>query len=84
MQGLVQIGDDITDILDPHRKPDQFGQHPRFDLLLLGQLAVGGAGGMQDAGAGVAQMNDQRNQLEVFYDLPTGLGSSFDAEGEYA
>ena len=35
-QGLIKVGDNIVDMLDPYRYPDQFWTHPCGSLLFSG------------------------------------------------
>ena len=72
------------------RKRSRVGRlhSPRVVLLcdagrrLGGQLAVRRRGGVQDQAAGVADIGEVREQLDVFDEPDPGLVAALDAEGE--
>jgi hypothetical protein len=47
---LFNIGNDVAYILNAYRQTDQVRSDSRFAQLLVGELAVSMAGGMQYAG----------------------------------
>jgi hypothetical protein len=57
-QALLQIGDDVGLVLDADREPHHVGAGAGRDLLRIGELAVGGGGGVDDQRAGVADIGE--------------------------
>ena len=59
-QRLLNIGQDVADIFDAHRKADEAGIYARILQLRICELAMCGAGGMQNAGARIGHMGDHK------------------------
>jgi len=53
---LVEVGDNIADVLDANREPDQFGRDAGISLFFHGELLVGGRGRVNDERFGVADV----------------------------
>ena len=81
---LVEVRDDVVDVLEPDREPDEVVRHARGRLLLVGQLLVGGRGRMDDQRLRVAHVGQQAEELHVVDEPPAGLAAAPDAEGEHA
>ena len=64
----VEIGDDVLDRFDADREPDESGMDAGARLLLLGELAVRGGGGVDHQAADVADVRNVRVELEGFDD----------------
>jgi len=46
LQRLIDVGDDVPDILDPYRQPDEVVRHSRGFSLFGAELLMGGARGV--------------------------------------
>ena len=57
-QRLLEVGDDVGDVLDADREADDVRAGAGGDLLLGGELAMGGRGGMNDQALGVADVGE--------------------------
>ena len=73
--GLIEIGEDVADILDADGESDQLGGHAGAGLLLDGKLLVRGGRGMDDQRLGIADIGQQRKQLERVDELLARLRS---------
>ena len=62
-EGLLEVGDDVLHILEADREPHHFRPGAGLDLLGVGELAVGGGGGMDDERARVADIGKVREKL---------------------
>ena len=72
---LFNIGNDVAYILNAYRQTDQVRSDSRFAQLLVGELAVSMAGGMQYAGTCVGHMGydaDEFQPVHKFYRFFTG------------
>ena len=56
--GLVEVGEDVADVLGADGEANHLGRDAGVGLLLDGELRVGGGGGMDDEGFGVADVGD--------------------------
>ena len=65
LDGLIEIGKDIANILDAHGEAHQFRSDAGGGLLLCGKLLVGGGSGVNDQRFGVADVGQQREKLEA-------------------
>ena len=81
-QGLVKIGDNVLRVLDPDGDADHVGGDAGAELLLGSHLGVRAGGRMQHAGAGIADVNDERGDLEVFDEGSGRLDVAFYAKGQ--
>src|SRR5690606_37315895 len=81
-QCLVQVFDDVVHVLDADGQPDEIRGDARGPRLLFGQLLVRRAGRVNDQRLGVAQVGQQREQLDAVDEAAAGLVAAFDAEGE--
>jgi hypothetical protein len=81
-QRLIQIGDQITRILDPNREPDQLRRDPRGSLLLGAELLVGGGRGVDDQRLRVSHVGEQREELGSVDQCPGYGVATFHAEGK--
>ena len=71
VKGLGEVGDDVVDVLEADRQADQVGTDAgRFQLLVV-HLAVGGGGGVEDAGDRVGDVGLDRAEFQVLHE---GLG----------
>src|ERR1700759_1565693 len=63
VQGLVDVGDDVVDVLDADGGADRLRPDTGLHQLLVGQLAVGGGGRMDGQGLGVSQIEQPLDEL---------------------
>src|SRR6478672_7389082 len=72
-QRLIEIPADVDRVFNPNRNPDQVGTGSGGNLLLLAQLLVSGAGGVDDQRFGVADVGEMRDQGQAFDETRAGL-----------
>src|SRR5471032_3710168 len=70
---LLKIADNIRRILDPDAQPHHIIARTRLGPVLVGQLAMGGGGGMDDLAAGVADIGEMGKQLDAVDQLDPRL-----------
>ena len=61
----VEVPADVVDVLQADREADQVRADAGRDLLLVGQLLVGGAGRVDHQRLGVADVGQVRDQLQA-------------------
>ena len=71
-------------MLKSYREADHTGGDAGSDQLLVGQLTVGLAGGMQHAGADVRHVDHVGSQLQAVHKLDRIVSSAFEGEGQNA
>lgn len=79
-EGLLEIGDDVGDILNSDRETDQVGGNSSFAELIVGELAVGVACGMEHTSSGIGHMGDNRDEFKGVHKLDCVLARAFEAE----
>ena len=80
-QCLIQVGKDILDVLDTDRKTNLLGSHAAGGELVVGELAVGGGGGVEGAGAGVGHVHHDIKELQIVEESTSRLAAALDAHG---
>ncbi len=83
-QRLLQVGDDVRHILQPDREPHHVRPGAGERLLLVGELAVRGRCRVDDQRAGVADIGEVGEQLDVRHHRDAGLVAAGETEGEDA
>ena len=81
---LLEIGDDVVGVLDAAAQTHQVDADPGLLQLLLGELAVRGAGRIQRAAAGIGHMRGDRDHLEVVEQRGDLVAAAGHAEGDHA
>ena len=76
----VEVGLDVLDALQPDRQPHQARGHAGGQLLLAGELAVGGAGRVDDEAAHVADVGQVAVQLQRVDELLARLHAALQVE----
>ena len=84
IQRLFDVRDDVLGILDAYGEADEIGAHAGFDELLVRQLAMRVAGGVQHAGAGIGHVGDDGGQLQVIHEADGHVASAFQTERDDA
>ena len=79
---MADIFDDIIDILDANRKPNETWCNASSHQLFIGELPVGRASGMENTGAGVGDMNGKRSKFEAVNKADSVFTAAFDGEGD--
>lgn len=79
-QGLIDIPNDVAKGLQSNGKADQVGRHASGNLLLFGQLTVGGGGRVYDQGLGVADVGQVRDKLDAVDECFPGARTSLNGE----
>ena len=80
--GIVEVGENVAHVFDTDRQPHQLGSDPSVALLLDRKLGMGGGGGVDDQRFGVADVGQQREQLQRIDQLLACLVAALDAEGD--
>jgi hypothetical protein len=72
-QRLIQIPQNIVDLFQSHRKPDQIvADAARFASSSVDQLLMRGRGRMNHQALGIADIRQVRKQLAGFDEAPPG------------
>lgn len=79
---LIEISDQVFHVLDADGDSYHVGGDAGAELLFGSHLGVRAGARMQHAGSGVADVNDQRGDLEVLNKGSGSLGIAFETEGE--
>ena len=83
-QGLIDVCLDVIDMLDAHGEADVIGGSASFQLLLRGELLVGGGSGMNHEALCVADVGEVREEFHRIDEFFTGFKSALDAETDDA
>jgi hypothetical protein len=62
---VVEVVDDVGDVFDADREADEVGGDAGGGLLFVGELLVGGGGGVDDERLGVADVGEEGEELDV-------------------
>jgi len=81
-QGLIQIGCQVGRVFETERQAHHVVRHAGGGPLLAGELGVGGAGRVDDERFGVADVGEEREELQGVDEFPPRLKAALDAEGE--
>ena len=84
LQRLLEIRDDILGILDTDGQTHHVRRDAGFDQLLIGELTMGRGRGMEHAGAGVGDMDDDLRELERFHKAYSALFAALEANRDNA
>lgn len=84
LEGLLEIGDDVVDVLRADGDPDEVVGHARAGLLLVRKLLVRRRPGVDGQRLGVAHVGQVGDELEAVDDLAPRLAAPLDAEAEDA
>src|SRR6478609_6969838 len=77
---LLEIPDQVVDVLDADRKPDRAGANARRLELVLLELAMRGARGMDDQALRVADVGQVRPQRHAADEVLARLTAAFELE----
>lgn len=80
LEGLLEVGDDVVDVLSADRDADEVLGNARADALLVGQLLVRRRPGVDGERLGVADVGEVGDDLETVDDLAAGRPTALDAE----
>jgi len=84
LEGPVKVRDQVIDVLDPHRDPDQgVGQSALFPDF-LGHRSVGHQGGMFDERFHPSRLSAKAKSLTLFQESFGFFQLSFDLKGEHS
>jgi two-component system, sensor histidine kinase len=83
-QGLVDVPQDVVDVLQPHRHAHHVRRHAGGQLLRVVELAVRGAGRVDDQRARVADVHQVAHELRRFDELHACRHAALHAEGQQA
>ena len=82
-KGLLKVGNDVVNVLGTDGNADEILSDTRGELLLVGELLVGGGPGVDGKGLGVTDVGEVGDELEAVDNLGAGsAGAGLDAEGE--
>src|ERR1700749_1447290 len=83
LKGLVEVPYDVVDILDAHGDPHEIRTDVCSEQGLVGQLLMGGRGGVDDERARVSDVGQVAGELERLDECSTSVAAAFDAEREH-
>jgi hypothetical protein len=81
-QRLCQIGQNVVDVLDADAQPDGVWRDACGGQFGLGELAMGGGGGMRRQRLGIADVDQPLKQLERIVEFYASGKTTLDAKGE--
>ena len=81
---LVEVGDQVVDVLDADREPDQSSGHAGGHELVGGQLGVGRGGVVDRQRLGVADVGQVAEQLQRLDEPRAALAAGLQPEGHQA
>src|ERR1035437_3336212 len=84
LDGLVEVGDDVVDVLDADRDANQLRSHAAGDLIGRRQLLVSGGCGVDDQTLRVADVGQQAEELDRVDELAAGVDATLEPEGHDA
>src|SRR5580692_1024263 len=82
LDGLVEVGKNIPNVLDSDGKANQLGCDAGPSLLLDGELLMGGRGGVNHQRLRVANVCDEREEFEGVDQFLARLVATLDPEGD--
>ena len=82
LERLLQICDDIVDVLGADGQADGVGLNAHIQQLLLGQLRMGGGGGMDHQRLHICHIGQQGEDLQMVDELEGLLLAALDLEGK--
>ena len=82
LQRLVEVADQVVGVLDPDREAHRVVGRPGQRALLVGELAVGGRGRVEDQRAGVAEVGHMAEQIDRIDQPDAGVVAALELEGE--
>jgi hypothetical protein len=82
VESLLEVVDDVVDVLETQGDTDQVGGDTSLDLLLVGELLVGGSPGVDDEGLGVTDVGQVTAELEVVDDGADLVDVAGNTEGQ--
>jgi hypothetical protein len=80
---LREIGNDVVNMLNPHRNPHDIRPCPGGQQFRFVQLAMRGRCGVDDEGPRVADIGEVTEQLYRRYEFHSRLKSALHAKGEH-
>lgn len=83
-KSLLKIGDDVLYVFEADGETDHAGGNARIDKLFVAQLAMGGAGWMQNAGADIRDMHKQGDHFQTVDEPGSGFASPLEGKGDDA
>ena len=82
-EAQLQVGKDVSQVFDTHRKSHQSGGNAGGLLLLGGELGVGGGGRVDHQAALIADVGHMAMELESLHKRPTRFDAALDFEGQH-
>ena len=77
---LLKVGYDVVNILYANGEANKVGSHACLTQLLVGKLTVGVAGRMKHAGAGIGNVGNDADELQVIHKPDSILASALQSE----
>ena len=84
VQSLSDVRNQVFLVLNAQTDANQLGGDARVPELLVGELPVGGGGGIQAAGAGIGHVGLDCAQLQVLHEGGGRLAPALEAEADHA
>src|SRR5690606_8983766 len=78
----LQVRAQVVDVLQAHGQPDEAGGDPAGELLFGGELAVRGAGRVDDEAAHVTDVDELAEQLGAVHEGASGVDAAAQLEGD--
>ena len=84
VQSLIDVVENVVNVLDANAQTDEVGSDAGLAQLLVAELAMGMAGGMEHTGAGIGHVGDDVDHLERVHPLDGRLARTFKTKGNDA
>ena len=80
---LFQVGNNVIDVLYADAEANEVGSHACLAKLLVAELAVGVAGGVQHTGTGIGHMRHDADEVQVVHEADGFFLRAFQTEGNH-
>ncbi len=81
---MVEVGDDVFYVFYAYGEADEVGGYAGFAELFVCELAVGVAGRVEDAGAGIGYVGHDGDEFELIHEFDCLFAGAFQSEGNNA
>ena len=81
---MFDVGDNVFFIFDAYAHANEVGADAGGEKFIVVHLAMGGAGRVEDTGAGIGDVGNDGGEFQTVHEFCSGFPSAFNAEGNDA